>query len=111
MALVAKCGQPFLRATRELAVQVVLDFMAHFGLIERTLTAAAAAAAQRRFNLQKTSIVTTPEFRIVRHLVGFQSLAAGGLIATDGEIEIRALCDDCTVLMPARKPIVGREGL
>ena len=109
VALVAECGQHFLRATSELAIQVALDFLGHFGLIERTLSA--AAAPQRRFKLLKTCMITTPEFRFVRPLLGFESFAAGELIATDGDIEIRALCDDCTVLMPARKPIVGREGL
>lgn len=109
VALVAECGQHFLRATSELAIQVALDFLGHFGLIERTLSA--AAAPQRRFKLLKTCMITTPEFRFVRPLVGFESFAAGELIATDGDIEIRALCDDCTVLMPARTPIVGREGV
>ena len=88
---------------------MALDFLGHFGLIERTLSA--AAAPQRRFKLLKTCMITTPEFRFVRPLVGFESFAAGELIATDGDIEIRALCDDCTVLMPARTPIVGREGV
>ena len=35
----------------------------------------------------------------------------GELIATDGDLEIRAPCDDCTIFMPARKAIVGREGV
>ena len=109
VALVAECGQHFLHATSDFAVQVALDFLAHFGLVEGTLTA--AASPQRRFKLLKTCMVTTPDFRFVRPLVGFESFAAGELIATDGDIEIRALCEDCTVLMPARKPIVGREGL
>jgi hypothetical protein len=26
-------------------------------------------------------------------------------------VEIRALCDDCTVMMPTREPIVGREAV
>ena len=109
VALVVECGQHFLHATSDFAVQVALDFLAHFGLVEGTLTA--AASPQRRFKLLKTCMVTTPDFRFVRPLVGFESFAAGELIATDGDIEIRALCEDCTVLMPARKPIVGREGL
>lgn len=109
VALVAECGQHFLRASSELAVQVALDFIAHFGLIDRPL--AAAGPPQRRFGLLQTCMVTTPEFRFVRPLLGFESFSSGELIATDGEIEIRALCDDCTVLMPTRKAIVGREGV
>ena len=33
------------------------------------------------------------------------------LISTDGPDELRAPCDDCTILMPARATIVGREGV
>jgi len=42
---------------------------------------------------------------------GFEVFAKGDLIATDGPHEIRALCDDCTILMPTREPIVGREAV
>ena len=109
VALVVECGQHFLRSTGELAIAVALDFMAHFGLIQRPL--AHATAPQRRFGLLKTCMVTTPEFHFVRPLVGFETFANGELIATDGGTEIRALCDDCTVLMPTRSPIVGREAV
>ena len=109
VALVAECGQHFLRSTGELAIEVALDFIAHFGLIDRRLSA--SAAPQRRFGLLKTCMITTPAFRFVRPLAGFETFAKGELIATAGDTEIRALCDDCTVLMPARKPIVGREGV
>jgi len=33
------------------------------------------------------------------------------LIAVDGSEEIRAPCDDCTIFMPTRLPIIGREGV
>ncbi|MDO9093721.1 MAG: succinylglutamate desuccinylase/aspartoacylase family protein [Rubrivivax sp.] len=109
VALVAECGQHFLKATSQLAIEVALDFIAHFGLIDRPL--AAAGSPQRRFGLLKTCMVTTPEFRFVRPLIGFETFAEGELIATDGDTEIRALCHDCTVLMPTRQAIVGREGV
>ena len=109
VALVAECGQHFLRASGELAIEVALDFVAHFGLIERTVNA--TVAPQRRFRLLKTHVIKMPDFHFVRPLLGFETFAHGELIATDGLDEIRAPCDDCTVLMPARVPIVGREGL
>jgi hypothetical protein len=55
-------------------------------------------------------VIQTPEFKFVRPLVGFETFRAGELIATDGPREIRAP-EDCTILMPAREPIVGREGV
>ena len=48
----------------------------------------------------------------MRPLRGFETFDEGELIATDGDAgEIRAPCDRCTVLMPARVPIVGREAV
>jgi predicted deacylase len=108
-AMVAECGQHFRRATGELAVEVTLDVLAHFGLIAPRAPAA-PPAAQRRYALIETLLVRTPEFRFVRPLVGFETFEAGDLIATDGPHEIRAP-EHCAVLMPARAPIVGREAV
>ena len=108
VALVAECGQHFKRSTGALAIEVALDFLAHFGLVDPRPK---AAAPQRRFQLLQTWVIRTPGFRFVRPLIGFETFDAGELIATDGPDEIRALCDECTVLMPARLPIVGREGV
>ena len=70
-----------------------------------------AADRNQPFELLLTRMVTTPEFRFARPLVGFETFARGELIATDGDEELRAPCDECTVLMPTRRPIVGREGV
>jgi hypothetical protein len=109
VALVAECGQHFKHVTAATAIDVTLRFLAHFGLVEPR--AEAPALPQQRYELLKTLVVQTPGFRFVRPLVGFERFAEGELIATDGDAEIRGLCADCTVLMPARRPIVGREGV
>ncbi len=108
VALVAECGQHFRRATSELAIEVTLDFLAHFGLLERELVGHPPA---QRFELLRTHVVREPQFRFVRPLVGFETFDEGELIAVDGDEEIRAPCARCTVLMPTRQPIVGREGV
>ncbi len=109
VALVVECGQHFAQSSADLAVQVALDFIAHFGLMERRQTA--PAVPQQRLQLLQTCMVKTPDFRFVRPLVGFETFNAGDLIATDGGDEIRAPCDGCTVLMPTRAAIVGREAV
>lgn len=111
VALVAECGQHFRQASADLAIEVTLDFLAHFGLIERPEGSRPAAAPAQRFELLQTWVVRDAGFRFVRPLVGFETFARGELIATDGADEVRAPCDDCTVLMPTRQPIVGREGV
>ena len=111
VALVVECGQHFLRASADVARATALDFLAHFGLID-SAEPAQPAAAQSRFALLQTCMVHTPAFQFVRPLRGFETFDEGELIATDGDAgEIRAPCDRCTVLMPARVPVVGREAV
>ena len=108
-ALVAECGQHFKRASSDLAIGVARDFVAHFGLIEQETPL--AVRPQRRFELLQTCMVKTPEFHFARPVLGFETFAKGELIAIDGPDEIRSPCDDCTILMPTREPIVGREAV
>jgi predicted deacylase len=108
VALVAECGQHVQQGSADMAVDVTLRFLAHFGLVEREMR---ASAPPRRFELLATPLIQTESFRFVRPLAGLETFAKGELIATDGPHEIRALCDDCTVFMPARTPIVGREAV
>ena len=108
VAVVVECGQHFLQSTADLATLVALDFLAHFGLIDPPRQAS-TSLPQRRFELLETHLVRTEGFAFVRPLLGFEVFAGGELIATDGPDEIRAPCDECTVFMPARVPIVGRE--
>jgi len=108
VALVAECGQHFLQATGELAVEVTLRFLAHFGLIDAD-PRWAPAAPPRRFEMLSTEVVQDGRVRFSRPVVGMESFARGELIATDGEREIRSPCDGCTIFMPTRKAIVGRE--
>ena len=55
--------------------------------------------------------VTSRPSAITRPVLGFETFAEGELIATDGDEEIRSPCADCTILMPTREPIPGREGV
>jgi predicted deacylase len=108
VAVVVECGQHFKQSTADLAIQVTLDFLGHFGLMDRTES---AAPAPRRFELLRTHVVAHADFRFTRPVIGFETFAKGELIAVDGEQPIHAPCDDCTLFMPTREPVVGREGV
>lgn len=110
VGLVAECGQHFRKASGDTAIAVTLGFLAHFGLVAPPEPPLALAPA-RRFELLDVCLVETASFAFVRPLVGFETFASGELIATDGAREIRAPCDHCTVFMPIREPVVGREGV
>ena len=109
VGLVAECGGHFLRASGELATEVALDFVAHFGLIEREPLA--APAPPRRYELLGAVLIRSEAWRFARPVVGFENFESEELIAVDGELEIRAPEGGCTILMPTRKPVVGREGV
>ena len=81
------------------------------GWLHHTFDEPPTAAPQRSFELLQTYVIQTPEFRFTKPVIGFETSAKGELIATDVTHEIRALCDDCTIFMPARMAIVGREGV
>jgi predicted deacylase len=108
--LVVECGQHFLRATSDVALAVVMRYLAHFGLLTAS-PEASSPALQRSFELLQTLMVKTPAFRFTGAYKGFERFARGDLIATDGDEEIRAPCNDCTIMMPARVPTVGKEAV
>lgn len=109
VALVAECGQHFQQASSDLATAVTLDFLAHFGLVDAPPRA--PAQPQLRFELLETHLVRTTDFHFTRPLIGLETFARGELIATDGPHAIVSPCDDCTVFMPTREPIIGREAV
>lgn len=111
VALVVECGQHFKQATADTAIAVARDFLAHYGLAEASPGGGRSSATHRRFELLQTHLVNDPGFRFVRPLVGFETFDDGELIAIDGDREIRSPCAECTVFMPTRDPIVGREGV
>jgi len=108
VALVAECGQHFARASGELAIEVTLRFLAHFGLVDAD-PSWPAPGPQRRYELLSTPVIKTPDVKFAKPVVGLESFAKGELIVTDGGEEVRAPCDDCTIFMPARVHIPGRE--
>lgn len=56
-------------------------------------------------------VAKNEDFRFSQPFIGFEELPGGMLIATDGEEEIRAPADGCTLIMPARRIVKGRDAV
>ena len=56
-------------------------------------------------------MVTWDDFAFVRPVLGFETFDQGELIAVQAGREIRSPCDGCTIFMPTRAPVIGREGV
>ena len=109
-AVLVECGAHWEPASATMATDVTLRFLAHLGLVEPPPGAAVKAPA-RRFRLLEVHMVKTESFAFARPVLGFEVFRKGELIATDAGQEIRSPCDDCTIFMPTRAPLVGREGV
>ena len=109
-ALVVECGQHFAQSAALLATDVTLRFLAHLGLIDSPANSAPAAPAQP-FRLLEVHMVKSEDFTFTRPLLGFEVFNKGELIAINAGEEIRSPCDNCTIFMPTRMPIVGREAV
>lgn len=109
-ALVVECGQHFAQSAADLATDVTLRFLAHLGLIDALASAAPPSPAQP-FRLLEVHMVKSEDFAFVRPVIGFEVFNKGELIAINAGEEIRSPCDNCTIFMPTRMPIVGREGV
>lgn len=109
-SLVVECGQHFAQSAATLATDVALRFLAHLGLID-TPADASPPPAPRRYRLLEVHMVKSADFTFTRPVIGFETYAKDELIAMNGTEEIRSPCDDCTIFMPTRMPIVGREAV
>ena len=109
-ALVVECGQHFAQSAALLATDVTLRVLAHLGLIDAPANSAPAAPAQP-FRLLEVHMVKSEDFTFTRPLLGFEVFNKGELIAINAGEEIRSPCDNCTIFMPTRMPIVGREAV
>ncbi|WP_447778491.1 succinylglutamate desuccinylase [Variovorax boronicumulans] len=107
-AVVVECGQHFAQSAADLATDVSLRFLAHLGLIDPVPRVAVSA---RRFRLLEVHMVTSDDFAFVRPVLGFETFDKGALIAVQAGREIRSPCDGCTIFMPTRAPVIGREGV
>jgi succinylglutamate desuccinylase len=111
VALVVECGQHFAASSARIALDVTMRFLDFFGMIPADLAAQhpAEPGAAMRYEVTDVLVAKSEDFRFAEPFTGFEEVAGGALIATDGGEEIRAPAGGCTIIMPARKPVVGRD--
>jgi predicted deacylase len=112
-AIVVECGHHFAVSSGEVAIDTTLRFLDQHGLLEKDFAAAhrrpAASPASDTYEISTVHICRNGNAAFVRPLEGFEEFAAGELIGNDGEREIRAPYDRCTVIMPKAQLVPGRE--
>lgn len=113
LAVVVECGQHFARSSGEIAIAVTMRFLDFYGLIPTDLAAQYKAefGAPKRYEVTDAMVAKTDRFRFAGEFIGFEELPAGTLIAIDDDEELRAPAGGCTLVMPARRIVKGRDAV
>ena len=116
-AVLIECGQHWESAVGDVAKQVMLRFLQHFGIldsgwIEKHRHKAAGASSQRVVDISTVVTHTQATYRWLRPVRGLEVIAeAGTLIAMDGDHEVRTPHADAVMVMPVPDPKVGQTAV
>jgi predicted deacylase len=115
-ALLIECGQHWEAAAPEVAKQVTLKFLRHFGMVDPAFLDAhlepMPAPAQKVIEVTAAVTIATDAFAFALPASGLAVVPeAGTLLARDGDAEIVTPYDDCVLIMPTRRPKKGETAV
>jgi predicted deacylase len=115
-ALLVECGQHWEASAPIVAQQVMLRFLAHFGIAGRPFIDAqiddVELPPQRTIAVTDVITIGSDAFAFVVPVAGMTTVdARGTLLARDGEREIRTPYDHCVLIMPTRRPRRGETAV
>jgi predicted deacylase len=115
-ALLVECGQHWERSAPDVARQVLLRFLRHFGMADPDFLDehldSAPLSAQRAIEVTDAVTIATDAFAFALPVAGLDVVPkAGTLLARDAEREIRTRYDDTVLVMPTRRPRRGETAV
>jgi len=115
-ALLVECGQHWESGAPDVARQVTLLFLRHFGMAEAALLdrylEPLPTPAQKVIEVTDAITIGTDAFAFAIPVHGLSVVpAAGTLLACDGIVDIRTPYDDCVLIMPTRRPRKGETAV
>ena len=115
-ALLIECGQHWEAGAPDVAKQVTLRFLRHFGMAEPEFLDAhlelVPMPAQKVIEVTAAVTIATDDFVFTVPVAGLAVVAkAGTLLARDGAAEIHTPYDECVLIMPTRRPKKGETAV
>ena len=115
-ALLIECGQHWEAGAPDVAKQVTLRFLRHFGMCAPAFLDArlepVPMPAQKVIEVTATVTIMTDAFAFAVPVGGLSVVPkAGTLLARDGDAEINTPYDDCVLIMPTRRPKKGETAV
>ena len=105
-ALLIECGQHWERSAADVAIDTMLRFLAHTGVVPADWAQARVplepSPSQQLIRVTEAVVARSMDFRFERAFAGLEVLArAGEPIARDGDTVFRAPYDDTVLVMPS----------
>jgi predicted deacylase len=115
-ALLIECGQHWEVAAPEVAKQVTLKFLRHFGMVDAAFLDAhlepLPTPTQRVIEVTAAVTIGTDTFAFAVPASGLTVVPKQGtLLARDGDTEIFTPYDECVLIMPTRRPKKGETAV
>jgi predicted deacylase len=115
-ALLIECGQHWEASAPDVAKQVTLRFLRHFGMVDTAFLDAylepMPMPAQKVIEVTAVVTIGTDDFDFAVPASGLAVVPkAGTLLARDGDAEIFTPYDDCVLIMPTRRPKKGETAV
>ena len=114
--MLVECGQHWTLAARNVAIETTLRFLDHLGIIDhdfaRAHLPAAPPAPTRLIEVTGPVTINSERFRFTGDFRGLQVIAeAGTVIACDGEAPVVTPYDECVLIMPSRRLVLGQTAV
>jgi predicted deacylase len=115
-ALLVECGQHWEAASPAVAIQALLRFLRHFGMLDTAVLDAFLDGdplpPQKLIEVTTTVTIRSDEFAFAFPVQGLQTIPARGTTyAYDGGAPVRTPHDDCVLIMPTRRPRRGETAV
>jgi predicted deacylase len=114
-ALLVECGQHWKMEARQVALDTTLRFLIAVDVIDPHWAIArlgARAVPQRFIRVTEAVTINSPDFRFHSPFEGMEVIPkAGTVIANDGDRDVATPYDDCVLIMPSRRMVVGQTAV
>ena len=114
-ALLIECGQHWERASASVAMDVMLRFLLHFGVIDRGFAAPQLMqppAKRRVIEVTEAVTIASNAFRFHAPYAGMETIErAGTVIGDDDGSPVATPYDNCVLVMPTMRPRKGETAV
>lgn len=115
ISVVAECGQHFSKAATQQAISTTLRFIARFDMLDAAVELPEYGYPHSphagEYRIHQVLNANSDSFCFTDSVQGFERYQQGQTFAHDNGTELQAPFNNCTLIMPARVPVMDEEAV